>query len=663
MYQRRLTPILLRIAANLLVLLLSLYVVAVFQQPVAFAHAFVIGSDPVDGSTVSAAPKVVRIYFDAAISPVSEANVYTPDERVVNAGHSRIARNNPRELDTPLQSPASLPQGSYTVRWTALASIDGHTTRGVIGFNVGQSSAGLPGETILGPSTSNIPPQLNLLGALAVAWEWLVLVALTFWVGILIWEGCLLPGVERGANLLASASKQARPLQWLCLTGLLVGEIITLILRGAQLSQTLGGGGISLVVLAQILTSTTYGYLWLLRLAFILCAMALLWWTTRRREKLRAVRQSPRFASSFGQMRQRVIQEQSPAKSEFNVSEPLSPLASVRGYSVIQLLLAGLIILTLALAGDAAKLPQPHISAIILDWLFLTARCIWFGGVAYLCYVLLPLLPVVEPDSNAGVLTSLLRRYHPFVLGAMGVLLVSGLFEAESSLSNVQQLLGDPYGRTLLVESVLIIVMILLSALALVVLRPKLARQAALLPVVYAELPARRTRQSALEQTARHLKRIFSTISWLGAAVLLCATLMAFYAPPVVFPDINYSSVAQIPAAAAPSAQTRQVGDLSITLQVLPGRVNSANTVSVTLLDTRNAQPVTDAQVQLFINMQVMDMGTAQATLKAGHPVYSATFASQATFTMPGLWNIHLSIQRPHQPAQAATFTVTMAER
>src|SRR6266567_3246197 len=196
---------------GLTILLLSSWSTLLAPQLVAYAHAFVIGSDPVDGSTVASTPRVVRIFFDAAISPASIAHVYTPDEQIAEATRSSISPTNPRELDTPLKNPDQLPQGGYTVRWTALAYGDGHTTQGVIGFNIGQSSTGLPGQTILGPSTSNIPPELNAIGILAVAWEWLVLVALTFWIGILFIEGIILAGVERTSALLTHRKKRIRP--------------------------------------------------------------------------------------------------------------------------------------------------------------------------------------------------------------------------------------------------------------------------------------------------------------------------------------------------------------------------------------------------------------------------------------------------------------------
>ena len=233
---------------------------------------------------------------------------------------------------------------------------------------------------------------------------------------------------------------------------------------------------------------------------------------------------------------------------------------------------------------------------------------------------------------------------------------------AEGSLSNTQQLINDPYGRTLLVECILIAIMILLSAYALFMLPPKLARQAALLPVVDAEMPARRARQSALEQTIRRLKQALRVQSWLGAGILFCAALMAFFAPPIVFPAINYAQNQAPTTSTTQIMQTKQVGNLSITLEVLPGRVNYANTVIVTMKDTTSGKLITDAQVQVFTNMEVMDMGIGHATIKGGNPTYIATFDKDIAFSMAGAWDITLKIQRPNQAPIQATFTVTLEQ-
>ena len=162
-----------------------------FRPPAALASSFVVGSDPVDGSTISVPPTQMRIFFNTPISSASTATIYYGiDYQVMNAGRSHVASNNPQELDTPLLT--QLPEGSYTVRWTALSTTDGRATHGVIGFNIGHSSTGLPGQVILGPSTSNILPQLSLLGILAIAWDWLVMAALALWIGILVMESVVL---------------------------------------------------------------------------------------------------------------------------------------------------------------------------------------------------------------------------------------------------------------------------------------------------------------------------------------------------------------------------------------------------------------------------------------------------------------------------------------
>jgi len=761
----------------MLIFVLSLSILLVYdwwptpsRASVALAHAYVIGSDPVDGSTVSSAPAVVRIFFNEAIGPASVAHVFAPDGQVVDAAPSSISRTNPRELDTPLASPGSLPQGGYTVRWTALSSEDGHTTHGVIGFNVGQSSVSLPGETILGPSTSNTLPQLDLFGVLSVAWDWLVMLALTFWVGILVMEGLVLvrpaarqegtpetetsQSLEQESDLLTQARKQSLPLQWLMLTALLVGEIITLILRTTVLTQTLGGSGINLLALRQLVVETNYGHLWLARVTLIAVALGLLWWATRQQKGdmatarvattihdrnarscivvagLAPAMQRNGSGSRFSQLRRQVAQEQSselpididndngrgnpteekdissnegpavsagkglPTSAVGQVSEEVSgqtptpqvpslvpiklqitssakapmdvlaPLVGTRRtgtwLTIVWFVLAGLILLTIALTSDAAQLAQPHASAIVLDWLYLAAQSMWFGALTYLGYLLLPLLQIVEPHHYAGTCTLLLRRLTTPALGTFGVLLVSGLFLSESSLSSVQQLLTDPYGRALLVKIMLIVLMLMFSVYGLFAIRPKLARQTALLPVVDVELPARRARQSALERTVHRLRQTLKLQSWMGAGALLCAALMAFYAPPIVFPANSYaiSTSAASPSSAAINAQTQKVGNLSVTLEVLPGRVDYANTVVVTI-DDNQGNPVTDAQVQLTTNMELMDMGTAHATVKGGNPTYIATFNKDAAFSMFGAWDITVRIQRPNQAVVQTVFKVT----
>src|SRR5689334_3669810 len=179
----------------ILSILTYIFTMPMMTVPVAWAHAYVIGSDPVDGSTVAQMPKTVHIYFNAPIGSLSSAHVYfLQGGNLIDVGANtgQVAPSNPHELVIPIKTPSTEPKGGYEVIWSAVANDDGHTTNGIIGFNVGFSNlAGFSGTPILGPSTSNDLENihtLDLTALLAILWEWLVFVALLAWIGIVVME-------------------------------------------------------------------------------------------------------------------------------------------------------------------------------------------------------------------------------------------------------------------------------------------------------------------------------------------------------------------------------------------------------------------------------------------------------------------------------------------
>ncbi|HEV2580304.1 MAG TPA: copper resistance protein CopC [Ktedonobacteraceae bacterium] len=691
--------------AGLGVLLMWNWLPVFSQSPVALAHGFVIGSDPVDGSTIPGAPAVVRIFFNADISTASRVQVFvfvpggSPGGSEIDRGISVVPAGHAMELDTPLLSPATLPQGSYEVRWTAVASDDGHATHGLIGFNVGVSATGLTGTTIIGPSTSNILPQMDLPGVLATLWEWVTLAALTFWIGLVAMEAIFVFGVmpsTHGAadNAIRLLRKQGRPLQWLCLYALLAGEIINLVLRGMALSEFQQSGSIDLASLGAVLLQTGYGYLWLARLGLIACALVFGWWTTRAVKKthissrgraMRAIRgqvkgeaaqrlaptSSTAASSRYRQLRLQIedelTQEHEPHTDGYATfateMTPEDATVVSRRHSITWLLLASLIALTIAYSSDTAQLAQTHITAIALNWLYLLAQSAWLGGVAYLGFVLLPLLPTIEPETHGTLLVNVLRYYVPLLLAALGVLLLNGLFSIETTINSPDQLINDPYGRTLLIAQLFFTLLVIFSAYSFFYLLPATHRQMVLLPVVNADLPARRARRSALEQSISSLKRAMHILSLLGAGILLCVALMAFYAPPIVFPPATSGTGSAQGTSTAQSIQTKTVGTLVISLQVSPARADTTNFVTVILKDT-DGSSVTNARVQLRTNMQIMDMGTATkaAQGQAGNSSYTASFTPDEAFSMLGTWVISLTIQQTGQPAAQTQFFVTLLE-
>ena len=701
---RRYLRLLAMLTIGLSVLLGASWLPFFAQAPAALAHAFVIGSDPVDGSTISAPPKVIRIFFNADISAASRAHVYVfapggpPDGSEVDLGPSYVPANHPRELDTPLIAASSLPQGSYEVKWSALALDDGYATNGLIGFNVGTSVTGLSGTPVLGPTTSNDLPQLNLQGALSVMWQWLTMLALLFWAGLVTMEGLLLASAgnsdDTESGVRAALRQLGRPLQWLCLWAILVGEIINLVLRGALLTQANAQSGINMETIRQVAFDTSYGAFWLARMGLVCMALGFLWWTARKSVRRQA--SSPRaqtHSGRLGQLRMQVMEErkkeENPANEETGDAaaqpDPLpasiaalpttpvvpSPLPArvtrraiaARWHTAAWLILAALILLTLAFSSDTAQLAQAHYSAVVLTWLQLMAQAALFGGATYLGLVLLPSLITLKPDHHGDFLLNLLRYYMPLALASLAIILLGSLFLSETTISNAQQWLNDPYGRSLLVMLLLFALVLIFTLYSFFYVRPALRRQVILLPVVQADLPGRRARHSALEQTENSLKHAMHVLAALGAGALLCGALMAFYAPPIVFPDVTYRlTITDTSTTPTPTVLTQQAGNLNVSFQMQPGRVGVANTMSITLKDRATGQPVTNAHISATTNMQIMDMGTVNKELVApgSDGTYTATFQPGESFSMIGAWVIALTIQQPGHAAVQTHFVVTL---
>jgi methionine-rich copper-binding protein CopC len=98
------------------------------------AHAYPDHADPKVGSTVSAPPFLVRIWFDGDLEPVfSMIMVHAAkDNTMVDKGDSRV---DPSDLTLLEVSVPALPPGSYIVFWSVVAR-DGHRTSGNFIFTI-----------------------------------------------------------------------------------------------------------------------------------------------------------------------------------------------------------------------------------------------------------------------------------------------------------------------------------------------------------------------------------------------------------------------------------------------------------------------------------------------------------------------------------------------
>jgi len=100
----------------------------------AFAHAGLVGSEPLAGATLGAAPEAVRLALSERPEvSLSEIDVQGAGGRPEQRGSARSPGDDPLTLEVPLRR---LGKGVYTVSWKAISSVDGHLTEGTFAFGV-----------------------------------------------------------------------------------------------------------------------------------------------------------------------------------------------------------------------------------------------------------------------------------------------------------------------------------------------------------------------------------------------------------------------------------------------------------------------------------------------------------------------------------------------
>lgn len=101
----------------------------------AWGHAFPQRADPPAGATVTAAPALVRIWFDAALEPAfSSLHVQTARGQPIGHEEGQVDAGDATLLTVRLPP---LAPGTYRVLWSVVAR-DGHRTEGTYTFTVQQ---------------------------------------------------------------------------------------------------------------------------------------------------------------------------------------------------------------------------------------------------------------------------------------------------------------------------------------------------------------------------------------------------------------------------------------------------------------------------------------------------------------------------------------------
>lgn len=284
--------------------------------------------------------------------------------------------------------------------------------------------------------------------------------------------------------------------------------------------------------------------------------------------------------------------------------------------------------LTFSLTGHNAALGLPL--AVAGDWLHVLGMACWLGGLLALATVLWWNRPSVNPAAR-GLAARVSLRFSNLALAAVTALALTGVYSALLQVRTLPALTGTRYGQVVLAKIVLLAVLIGLGAL----------NKLGILPGMRGD-PAR---------PLRILGRSVRVELLLGLAVLAAVGILMNLSP-------GYQALrAQFQMG---YHQTYRDGPVQVDLRIAPAKLGE-NEFGVDLADNRPGAGEFPTKVTLrFFNPKQRDVVTAAEAEQTSRNRYTAR---GSYFSLDGLWEIEVVVQRPGFPDLRPEFKVNLDER
>jgi len=384
-------------------LLLLSFLILMIGIPSAYAHPFLLDSEPGQAENAPVGTTQIVTYYSEAIEiDFSELRVFDSNgNKIDNLDTAYYDGENSLVITTP-----PLEDGVYTVTSKVLSKIDGHLVQAAIVFGVGEVQVDLSlleeqeeSETTFLPEAAarfpGIVGQTIVLGSVISA--------------IAIW------GAQRrqlGKDDFNLVNRVYR-LKFAKLTGI-------------SLVAVLGSNFIMLAVQTfRLETSpldvieTAFGGTWLIRMIITIILLGIWFWMERK----------PR----------------------------LSPKKHV---PMLIVSLALIFTTTMFGHGTASELVAP----MILDYVHSLLASVWIGGVIFFSFVILPTLAKLDWMEKEKTVLAILPRYSGMVTIALGILIITGPTLLWFLESNVTSIPNSTYGLLIFAKIFLALIMIGLGA-------------------------------------------------------------------------------------------------------------------------------------------------------------------------------------------------------
>ncbi|MFS0655895.1 copper resistance protein CopC [Bacillus sp. 179-C3.3 HS] len=394
-------------------LLLLTLMLTFFIPKDAFAHAYVVSSNPAANEELEKQPSSVSITFSEGIESGFHA-ITVLNSKGERVDHGDTVIKDQKIMEAELKK--DLPKGIYTIQWNAV-SADGHSVSGMIPFSIGKADGGFD-QLDQGQSNESIDTASTIDKAF-------------LYTSFSLYIGTILFGLFWfQSNISAQLAKR---MKWLLTLSLIMmgGAILfQLPIQTKAAANVSFWKGLQPSLLQETIATTSGGSIWLMQMAtFVLLTI----WTI-------------------------VVMR----KGNFT---------SVRIWIFPLLIFTVLLWLKAQIGHPAAT--ENKILTTSLDFIHLVSASIWVGGLTAIVLLLIKKLP----NEKQPYIRSTLTTFTPWALIAVGLIVFSGFVNAIFILQSFDALFQTAYGRTFLIKMGLFIVMGLLGLFHYLMLRWKKKQQ------------------------------------------------------------------------------------------------------------------------------------------------------------------------------------------
>jgi len=403
-----------------------------------FAHANVATSEPAANSELEEPPDQIVIWFTEPLEPaLSKIEVFNAQGTRVDNDDSLIDRVDPSVLSVSL---SDLENGTYTVVWRNVSTVDGHRVRGSYIFSVG--------EPLGGSAPVEVADQGLLQSPSEPVIRWLVLLGGLALVGGFGFHLLVLHPVLGSENAPTAAKSLLPRAELLVDRMMLLAALVAILASIAQLLvQAAVVHDVSVVdsfgdPVKTILSDTDWGRTWIWRIV-LLGAAALVTAITLLAAQFK--RQTPEFRSGL-----------------------LSFL------SVAAMGLGAGMLFTISWTSHSAAVDGIETASIVADYLHLLASSLWVGGVLMFAPALFLFKKRLSDGDRASVVAAFTPRFSAVAVISIGVLVITGTYGAWAQVTIIEAF-ATPYGWSLIGKLALVVVILVIGAFNLLWIRGRLA--------------------------------------------------------------------------------------------------------------------------------------------------------------------------------------------